>query len=144
MDVTPHRASDHPPAAGETSTGGPTYVLSRWLFLRLLVVVEFISRRGLSLVLDDGLGALRGGCDPGVVRFLGCNLRHISLVFRSLPYRYRDELSLNSFFSLSFPRSPHPPSPIKKHTSFQRMTYFRRLSLMEYFSFCFVGEKSFD
>src|SRR5205807_10163075 len=78
--------------------------ISEWLFLRLLVVVEFISRRGLSLVLDDGLGALRGGCDPGVVRFLGCNLRHISLVFRSLPYRYRDELSLNSCFSLSFPR----------------------------------------
>src|SRR5437870_9099362 len=49
MDVTPHRASDHPPAAGETSTGGPTYVLSRWLFLRLLGLVYLIAFASLAL-----------------------------------------------------------------------------------------------
>src|SRR5207244_13351630 len=56
MDVTPHRASDHPPAAGETSTGGPTYVLSRWLFLRLLGLVYLIAFVSLALQVTGLLG----------------------------------------------------------------------------------------
>jgi len=50
--------------------------IGEWLLL-LLATIDFSSwcRRG--PVLDDGLGALRGGCNPGVVR-----LRHISRVFR--------------------------------------------------------------
>src|SRR6184192_4685496 len=56
MDVTPHRASDHPPAAGETSTGGPTYVLSRWLFLRLLGLVYLIAFVSLALQVTGLVG----------------------------------------------------------------------------------------
>src|SRR6059058_2641284 len=56
MDVTPHRASDHPPAAGETSTGGPTYVLSRWLFLRLLGLVYLIAFGSLALQVTGLVG----------------------------------------------------------------------------------------
>src|SRR5437764_13644473 len=56
MDVTPHRASDQPPAAGETSTGGPTYVLSRWLFLRLLGLVYLIAFVSLALQVTGLVG----------------------------------------------------------------------------------------
>src|SRR5438046_10160827 len=43
MDVTEPRASQWPPTATESSTGQPTYVLSRWLFLRLLGLVYLIA-----------------------------------------------------------------------------------------------------
>src|SRR5881392_3070107 len=56
MDVTPHRASDHPPAAGESSTGEPTYVLSRWLFLRLLGLVYLIAFVSLALQVTGLVG----------------------------------------------------------------------------------------
>src|SRR5436853_7651478 len=56
MDVTPHRASDHPPAAGETSTAEPTYVLSRWLFLRLLGLVYLIAFVSLALQVTGLVG----------------------------------------------------------------------------------------
>jgi len=45
--------------------------ISEWLLL--LATIDFSSWCRRSPVLDDGLGALRGGCNPGVVR-----LRHIS------------------------------------------------------------------
>src|SRR2546429_711915 len=56
MDVTPHRASDQPAAAGETSTGGPTSVLSRWLFLRLLGLVYLIAFVSLALQVTGLVG----------------------------------------------------------------------------------------
>lgn len=44
--------------------------IGEWLLL--LATIDFSSWCRCSPVLDDGLGALRGGCDPGVMR-----LRHI-------------------------------------------------------------------
>src|SRR2546428_7590712 len=49
MDVTPHQARDNSSTARETSTAGLTYVLSRWLFLRLLGVVYLIAFTSLAL-----------------------------------------------------------------------------------------------
>src|SRR5256886_14415616 len=56
MDVTPHQAQGQVPAAAETSTGGPTYVLSRWLFLRLLGVVYLIAFTSLALQVTGLIG----------------------------------------------------------------------------------------
>src|SRR5256884_5700704 len=56
MDVTPHQAQGQVPAAAETSTGGPTYVLSRWLFLRLLGLVYLIAFGSLALQVTGLVG----------------------------------------------------------------------------------------
>jgi len=56
MDVTPHQAQGQVPAAAETSTGGPTYVLSRWLFLRLLGLVYLIAFVSLALQVTGLVG----------------------------------------------------------------------------------------
>src|SRR2546429_452363 len=56
MDVTPHQARDNSPTARETSTAGPTYVLSRWLFLRLLGVVYLIAFTSLALQVTGLIG----------------------------------------------------------------------------------------
>src|SRR5256884_2685657 len=56
MDVTPHQAQGQVPAAAETSTGGPTYVLSRWLFLRLLGLVYVIAFVSLALQVTGLVG----------------------------------------------------------------------------------------
>jgi len=51
-----------------------------WLLL-LLATIDFSSWGGPSFVFEDGLGDLRGGCNPGVVG----RLRHS---FRRLLCRY--------------------------------------------------------
>src|SRR5438876_3443507 len=56
MDVTPHQPRDNSPTARETSTAGPTYVLSRWLFLRLLGVVYLIAFTSLALQVTGLIG----------------------------------------------------------------------------------------
>src|SRR5438309_7582269 len=56
MDVTPHQARDNSPTARETSTAGLTYVLSRWLFLRLLGVVYLIAFTSLALQVTGLIG----------------------------------------------------------------------------------------
>src|SRR5207237_10112313 len=56
MDVTPHQARDNSPTARETSTAGPTYVLSRWLFLRLLGLVYLIAFVSLALQVTGLIG----------------------------------------------------------------------------------------
>src|SRR2546423_1859469 len=56
MDVTPLQARDNAPTARETSTAGPTYVLSRWLFLRLLGVVYLIAFVSLALQVTGLIG----------------------------------------------------------------------------------------
>src|SRR5207245_911601 len=56
MDVTPHQPRDNSPTARETSTAGPTYVLSRWLFLRLLGVVYLIAFTSLALQVTRLIG----------------------------------------------------------------------------------------
>src|SRR5256885_9651456 len=56
MDVTPPQARDNAPTARETSTAGPTYVLSRWLFLRLLGVVYLIAFVSLALQVTGLVG----------------------------------------------------------------------------------------
>ncbi len=56
MDVTPHQAPDNSPTARETSTAGLTYVLSRWLFLRLLGVVYLIAFTSLALQVTGLIG----------------------------------------------------------------------------------------
>ncbi len=56
MDVTPHQAQGQVPAAAETSTRGPTYVLSRWLFLRLLGLVYLIAFVSLALQVTGLVG----------------------------------------------------------------------------------------
>ncbi len=56
MDVTEPRASQWPPTATESSTGEPTYVLSRWLFLRLLGLVYLIAFVSLALQVTGLVG----------------------------------------------------------------------------------------
>src|SRR2546430_4406133 len=56
MDVTPHQAQGQVPAAAETSTGGPTYVLSRWLFVRVLGLVYLIAFVSLALQVTGLVG----------------------------------------------------------------------------------------
>src|SRR5437667_12896032 len=56
MDVTPHQARDNSPTARETSTAGLTYVLSRWLFLRLLGVVYLIAFVSLAVQVTGLVG----------------------------------------------------------------------------------------
>src|SRR5205809_7939916 len=56
MDVTEPRASQWPPTATESSTGQPTYVLSRWLFLRLLGLVYLIAFGSLALQVTGLVG----------------------------------------------------------------------------------------
>src|SRR5437773_3403699 len=56
MDVTPHQARENSPTARETSTAGLTYVLSRWLFLRLLGVVYLIAFVSLALQVTGLVG----------------------------------------------------------------------------------------
>src|SRR5256885_8363874 len=56
MDVTPPQARDNAPTARETSTAGPTYVLSRWLFLRLLGLVYVIAFVSLALQVTGLVG----------------------------------------------------------------------------------------
>ena len=56
MDVAPHQPQGQMPAAAETSTGGPTYVLSRWLFLRLLGLVYVIAFVSLALQVTGLVG----------------------------------------------------------------------------------------
>src|SRR6266566_10161001 len=56
MDVTPHQAPDNSPTARETSTAGLTYVLSRWLFLRLLGLVYLIAFASLALQVTGLVG----------------------------------------------------------------------------------------
>lgn len=57
--------------------------IGEWVLL-LLATIDFSSWGGFGPVLDDGLGDLRGGCNPGVL----VRLRHISGVFRCLLCRY--------------------------------------------------------
>jgi len=57
MDVTLHGDWDQLPAAGETSTADPTYVLSRWLFIRLLGLVYLIAFVSLALQVTGLVGA---------------------------------------------------------------------------------------
>ena len=56
MDVTEPRATQRPPTATESSTGEPTYVLSRWLFLRLLGLVYLIAFVSLALQVTGLVG----------------------------------------------------------------------------------------
>src|SRR5439155_1142219 len=56
MDVTEARATQRPPTATESSTGEPTYVLSRWLFLRLLGLVYLIAFVSLALQVTGLVG----------------------------------------------------------------------------------------
>src|SRR2546423_14830141 len=56
MDVTPHQAQDNAPTARETSTADPTYVLSRWLFIRLLGLVYLIAFVSLALQVTGLVG----------------------------------------------------------------------------------------
>src|SRR5438132_183275 len=56
MDVTLRRDWDQLPAAGETSTADPTYVLSRWLFIRLLGLVYLIAFVSLALQVTGLVG----------------------------------------------------------------------------------------
>src|SRR5437879_5224707 len=56
MDVTLRRDWDQLPAAGETPTADPTYVLSRWLFIRLLGLVYLIAFVSLALQVTGLVG----------------------------------------------------------------------------------------
>src|SRR2546423_629862 len=56
MDVTPHQPQGQVPDAAETSTGGPTYVLSRWLSLRCLGLVYVIAFVSLALQVTGLVG----------------------------------------------------------------------------------------
>src|SRR3989442_146239 len=56
MDVTNPGGTPRPPADRESSTGDSTYVLSRWLFLRLLGLVYLIAFGSLALQVTGLVG----------------------------------------------------------------------------------------
>src|SRR5437773_10071043 len=83
MDVTPHQAQGQVPGTAETSTGGPTYVLSRWLFLRLLGLVYLIAFVSLALQVTGLVG--EHGILPATAFLDRTRARYGAAAYRLLP-----------------------------------------------------------
>ena len=109
--------------------------IGEWLLL--LATIDFSSWCRCSPVLDDGLGALRGGCDPGVMR-----LRHI-VSFVAYCTVTNTNFHWIVFVFLLPPFCPPSPALKKKHLSKEWLTFVDCV-WWKCFSSCFVGGKGFN